>query len=166
MRTSNHLTVAGGPPPRHGHYASDGTWWWDEDQGRWLRTTLPVDRLTIALEDVGHTSLLKSMVTTLTGSFGAQEYRFVGHATSEDPRWLTYTVSSASFPVLPGQSLDDLRPRDAWADEVRGAFRELEQALAEQGWRLESTGDHWWTRTYTRPAVDERTPVEARPSAS
>ena len=162
MRTSS-ITVKGGPPRRRGHYSDDGEWWWDEERQRWLRTTLPVDRLTIELEDVGHTSRLRSIITTLTGPFGTQAYEFVGRARSDDPRWLSYTVSSAAFPVAPGANLDHLGSRDAWADEISQAFRELEETLAEEGWRLVETGDHWWAQTYTRPAVDADTPPGAGP---
>lgn len=161
MRTHDHPTATGAPPRRRGHYSGDGAWWWDEDHGRWFRTTLPVDTLSVELEDHGQSTTMRSIMTTLTGQYGTQAYRFVGRARSEDPRWLRYTVTSDTFPLLPLQvgDLDHLGPRDAFAEEVMGAFRRFEDALGEQGWRLEETGEHWWSRTYTRPAVDWDTPA-------
>ena len=114
----------------------------------------------IGLEDVGNSSWLRSIRTTLTGQFGTQSYRFVGRATSPDARWPTYSVPCGSFPVLPLQlPLDDLDSRNAFAGEITGRLRELEEELVASGWRPTGRGEHWWSKRFARPAVRWDAPV-------
>jgi hypothetical protein len=161
MRTHD-TTVQAGPPRGRGHYDETGTRWWDDMQCRWFNTTDDDDVLEIELQDVGHTTVLRSIVTTLTGTLGTQVHRFVGRASSGDPRWPDFTVSSGTFPMQPGQpSLDRLHPDDPWADAVSGQFRQLELTLAEHGWRPAGRGAHWWSKRYTRPALDWEAPADA-----
>lgn len=152
-----------GPQTRRGHYSEDGAWWWDDDRGHWYRVMPPEDTLQIELEDHGHSSVLRSIATTLTGTAGAQSYRFVGRVQGADPHRPTDSVASDTFPVLPLQvhDLDHLGEGDAYAEEITAAFRKLEQTLVEQGWRLVATGDHWWSEIYTRPALEWDAPADA-----
>lgn len=155
---ASQVTVEGGPPRGRGHYNDDGRWWWDDAQERWLRTADDEEEtLEIELEDYGQSSLLRSITTTLTGQFGAQSYRFLGRAHSTDPRWEPFTASSSTFPVLPLQVLEKLGPRDAYADEIFGAWHDLQRTLEEHGWRPAGRGERWWSTRYTRPGlvVDE-----------
>jgi hypothetical protein len=161
MRTHD-MTVRAGPPRGRGNYDETGTRWWDDTQCRWFNTTDDEDVLEIDLEDVGHTTMLRSIVTTLTGTLGTQVHRFVGRASSGDPRWADFTVSSGTFPMQPGQPpLDRLHPDDPWADAISGQFKQLELTLAEHGWRPAGRGAHWWSKRYTRPALDWEAPADA-----
>lgn len=159
MRTPT-TTVHAGPPRGRGHYDESGTRWWDNARCRWFRTTDDVDELEIEIEDVGHTSLLASALTTLTGQLGTQVYRFTGRARSGDPRWPDWSIPSGTFPVQPGQSLAHLGRDDPWADEITGQLSQLELTLMEQGWRPDGHGAHWWSRRYTRPALDWEAPSD------
>lgn len=160
---SPHSTAtATGPPRGPGHYNEDGSQWWDESQQRWFRTTDDEDALEIEMEDAGHTSMLRSIATTLTGQHGTQSYRFVGRARSGDPRWGEFTVTSGTFPVLPMQlPVERIGPDEAYGDEMRARLGELERTLVDQGWRLAGQGEHWWSKIYGRPALDWDTPPDA-----
>jgi len=150
-----------GPPRGRGHYSDDGSRWWDDTQQHWFRTTDDTDVLEIDVEDAGHTSMLRSIATTLTGQYGAQSYRFVGRARSGDPRWADFTVASGTFPVLPLQlPIDRIGPDDAYGDEMRARLDELEQTLVEHGRRPAGHGKRWWSKTYTRRALDWDTPPD------
>lgn len=160
MRTHD-LTKQAGPPRGRGHYDETGTRWWDDARCRWFAMTDDTDELEIELEDVGHTSMLASIVTTLTGQLGTQVYRFVGRARSGDPRWPDFVVPSGTFPVQPGQPpLDRLSRDDPWGDQILGQFEQLELTLAEHGWRPAGHGQHWWSKHYARPTLDWDTPPE------
>ena len=73
-----------GPPRGPGRYAEDGRWWWDNDQGRWFRTTDQEERLEIEAEDMGGTSLAASLLTTVSSQHGNAYFRFVARARSAD----------------------------------------------------------------------------------
>jgi hypothetical protein len=149
-----------GPPRGSGHYAEDGRWWWDDDQGRWFRTTGQEDVLEIEAEDVGDTSLAASLVTTLSSQYGNAYFRFVARARSADPRWPTYAMAGATFPAT-RPSLDDVAAQGAWLETQRERFEELHRQLVQEGWRPAGHGAHWWSVSYTRPDVDWDTPPDA-----
>lgn len=153
---TRHETAAGQAPPRgRGHYDDDGARWWDDPTQRWYPTTTDEDVLEIDIEDAGHTSMLRSIATTLTGQQGVQTFRFVGRARSSDPRYGDYTVPSGTFPVLPLElPVARLRPDGAYGDEMRARLAELEQLLVDHGWRLDGRGEHWWSKIYRRPTLD------------
>lgn len=148
-----------GPPRGRGHYNDDGSQWWDRDQGRWFPTTGDVDMLEIDVEDYGHTSMLRSVATTLTGQHGTQSYRFVARGRGADPRWPELTIPSGTFPVQPLQlPIENVGPNDAWGDEMRARLAELDQTLRAEGWQPAGRGEHWWSKRYTRPALDYDAP--------
>lgn len=153
---SRHETATDhGPPRGRGHYNDDGSQWWDDTQQRWFRTTDDEDVLEIDVEDAGHTSMLRSIATTMTGQHGTQSYRFVGRARSGDPRWGAFTVTSGTFPVLPLQlPIDSIGPDDAYGDEMRARLDELDRTLVDQGWRPTGQGERWWSKIYTRSCLD------------
>ena len=149
-----------GPPRGPGHYSEDGRWWWDQAQHRWFRVTGQEDVLEVEAEDVGGTSLVASLLTTLASQYGNGYFRFVGRARSADPRWPTYAVSGATFPGT-RPSLEDAAAQGAWLETQRERFDELHQQLLAEGWRPAGRGDHWWSASYSRPAVDWDTPPDA-----
>ena len=108
----------------------------------------PTLGLTIEVEDAGHTSVLRSVLTTLSGT---QASRFVARTTqtSEAPE---VVATSAAFPVLPLALMDgqDAAPDGGWPDEARAALDELDTTLVAEGWQCTATGPRWWQRRYTR----------------
>jgi hypothetical protein len=149
-----------GPPRGPGHYSRDGRWWWDDGQQRWFRVTDQEDVLEIEAEDVGGTSLLASLLTTLSSQYGNGYFRFVARARSPDPRWPTYSVVGATFPAT-RPSLDDVAAQGAWLETQRERFEELHQQLLAEGWRPAGRGARWWSASYRRPAIDWDTPPDA-----
>ena len=152
-----------GPPRGPGRYAEDGRWWWDNDQGRWFRTTDQEERLEIEAEDMGGTSLAASLLTTVSSQHGNAYFRFVARARSADPRWPTYAMAGATFPAT-RPSLQDVGAQGAWLQDQRERFDELDQQLLAEGWRPAGHGAHWWSAIYKRPALDWDTPANAQPS--
>lgn len=151
------------PPTRRGHYSADGSRWWDDEASQWYEVGPEVDTLVIGLEDHGHATVLRSLATTLTGPFGAQSFRFVARASSDDPRWPTYRIDGPTFPVLPLQlPLDRVDPASDEAYDVRQGLESLDRRLVEEGWRRTGTGDHWWAWRYERPRI--HLPPEGQPS--
>lgn len=145
---------------RHGRYTADGRFWFDDARGGWFRVGAPVERLEVGVEDGGHDSLIGSVVTTLTGHFGAQVYRFVARRSSTDTGKSTY-LTSEGFPILPlalgpGAPIPDA---GGWPDEARHAFDQLGVELVARGWRRVGTGERWWSAVYERPTIDWDAPV-------
>jgi hypothetical protein len=42
---------------------------------------------------------------------------------------------------------------------MRARLDELDRTLVEHGWRPAGHGERWWSKTYTRPAIDWDTQV-------
>lgn len=106
--------------------------------------------LTIEVEDAGHTSLLGSVLTTLSGQYGTQASRFVARSTDEGEA--SVVATSGSFPVAPLALVEggDAAPEGGWPDEARDALDELEATLVADGWHRTDTGPRWWDRRYAR----------------
>jgi hypothetical protein len=138
-----------GPPQGPGKYSVDGQQWFDEASGQWLPVVEGQDTLCIQLEDVHATSLRAAVVARLP-HHAAPTSRFVGHATSVDPRWRTYEVASATFPR---QSADTAERRASWPDEMTEALAQLCEQLEAAGWSRVGCGGHPWAWRYTRPRV-------------
>ena len=156
------MTTQDGPARRRGH-DDPATRWWDGATQRSYPTTSDRDTLEIHVEDHGHTSILRSIVTTLTGQFGTQRCRFVARVHSADPRVAPSEIASGTFPVLPAQlPLDDIDLDSAFAGHMLEQLSELERVLVEQGWRPAGVGDHWWSKRYTRPAGSGRRTLVSR----
>jgi hypothetical protein len=153
MATRSQRDTAG-PPQGPGRYSPDGRRWFDEAGHCWL----PVcdgrqDTLVVELEDVNAASWWASALATLGSQFGNAYSRFVAHATSTDPRWPEYRITSQAFPRVRGLP-DSMTPEEAWAPGMTGALRELRERLEREGWQLESRGDVPWALRYVRPRVD------------
>ena len=144
-----------------GRYSDDGRRWWDGQHGQWFAVKPEVDTLEIELEDVGDASWVSSVLTTLTAQFGSATYRFVGVATSEDPRWPTYWINGGTF-VSPRSFKDDLPPQEQWAPGMTKSLQALRGELLDEGWLIDGHGDKPWSYRYTRPCID--TPVDSSPS--
>lgn len=101
----------------------------------------PTANLTIEVEDAGHSSVLHSVLTTLSGQSGTQASRFVGRATQASEE-AAVVATSSTFPVSPLALVDG--PEDApdggWPDEARVALDELDTTLVAQGWECTATG--------------------------
>jgi len=149
-----------GPPRGPGHYSQDGRWWWDDGQGRWLRVTDQEDVLEVEAEDVGGISLAASLATTLSSQYGNGYFRFVARARSADPRWPSYAMAGATFPVT-RPSPEDVAAQGAWLETQRERFEELDRQLRAEGWWPAGHGAHWWSALYRRPDLDWDTPPDA-----
>jgi hypothetical protein len=138
-----------GPPQGPGKYSDDGQQWLDEASGKWLPVVEGQDTLCIQLEDVHATSLRAAVIARLP-HHAAPTSRFVGHATSVDPRWRTYEVASATFPR---QSADTAERRGSWPAEMTEALTQLCAQLEAAGWSRVGCGGHPWAWRYSRPRV-------------
>jgi len=144
---------------RRGRYSDDGRWWWDDARQQWFRTTAPTETLQIELENRGHTSMVRSIMTTLTGQSGVQSYGFVARRRGDDT---DAYMTSPTFPMLPLQIAPGRPiPEAGWSEEVHDAFNALKDALAARGWRYVDTGEYWWSAVYSRPSIDWDTPPRA-----
>jgi hypothetical protein len=133
---------------------------------RWFRTTGQEDVLEVEAEDVSGLSWLWSMFQTLAGGWFTLYYRFVGRARGADPRWPQYSIIGGTFPVIRGQSLDDVQGQGAWVDTITERFEELHQQLLGEGWRPAGHGAHWWSGVYRRPSLDWTTSPDASPDTA
>lgn len=143
------------PPQGPGHYSADGREWYDDAGQRWHPVIQGQDTLVIELEDVGAGSWAPAVLAPLISQFGNAHSRFVGHATSVDPRWRTYRITSATFPRVQG-GFGDVLPREAWTPGMAEALDELRRRLEAQGWLPAGHGGREWTYRYVRPRVGWR----------
>lgn len=140
-----------GPPQGPGQYSTDGQQWLDEASGKWLPVVEGQDTLCIQLEDVHAASLREAVVARLP-HHAAPTSRFVGHATSVDPRWPTYEVHSAAFPRVAPRS-DTAERRHTWPVDMSEALTQLCAQLEAAGWSRVGCGGHPWAWRYSRPRV-------------
>jgi hypothetical protein len=140
-----------GPPQGPGRYSADGQQWFDEAGQRWLPVVEGQDTLCIQLEDVPASSLREAVAAHLP-HHAAPTSRFVGHATSVDPRWRTYEIASAPFPRC--RPLSDIAEhREEWPAEMTEALAQLCGQLEAAGWSRVGCGGHPWAWRYSRPRV-------------
>jgi hypothetical protein len=143
-----------GPPQGRGHYSAAGDRWWDDVQRRWFCTSDGEDSLEIHVEEVGARSLLRALLSTLSGSYGSSYFWFVGDARSSDPRWPTYRVHGESFPVLRAQLFDELEVGGPFAGEARHALNAFRERLVAHGWLSAGRREQWYSFRYVRPHID------------
>ena len=140
------------PPQGPGHYSQDGRQWFDDAGQRWFPVIDGQDTLTIELEDVSAASWAPPVLDALIARLGDAHSWFVGHATSVDPRWPSYQITSPPFPRVHGV-LDDVLPREAWTPGMAEALDELRRRLETEGWLPAGHGGREWTYRYVRPRV-------------
>jgi hypothetical protein len=135
-------------PPPHGigHYSEDGRRWFDERSRRWLHVRDQHDTLVIELQDVEirlgwRAALRAGLRTTRPASW------FIGHASSEDPRWPTYWVEGCTFSRMTA-------PEESLTPAAAEALSRLEVQLEAEGWRLVDQGETPWSLRYERPVVE------------
>jgi hypothetical protein len=110
---------------------------------------MQAEHLEVHLEELGRRSWLASLLSTLTGSVGTAEYRFIARPPHQDRD--VVSVPGATFLVLRAQNLNDLQEPHAWLDIARSRLDELDLELRAAGWQPRgTTGRHWWSRTYVR----------------
>ena len=113
------------------------------------------DLLEIEAEDVGGTSPLASLLTTVFSQYGTGTYRFVARPRGADPQRPSDAVIGATFPGT-RPSIEDVAAQGAWVDIQRERFQELHQQLLHDGWRPAGHGAHWWSAIFHRPAIDKK----------
>ena len=107
-------------------------------------------QLAIHLEELGQHSWIKSLLNTLTGSYGSAQFRFAARPPGEDSPAVPH-MFGATFPMMRFQDLDNLIEPNAWLETAKDSLVQLDQELQSQGWRrLPDNGEHWWSWSYTR----------------
>ena len=99
-----------------------------------------------------HAASLRQALAARLAHHTAPASRFVGHATSVDPRWPTYEIVSAPFPRCRPLS-DTAEHREVWPAEMTEALAQLCAQLEAVGWSRVGCGGHPWAWRYTRPRV-------------
>jgi hypothetical protein len=108
------------------------------------------DRLEIHLEELGQHSWVKALLNTVSSSNGSAQFRFVARAPGHDADGSADRVVGATFPMMRGQDLDNVREPNAWVETARVRLHELDRQLLDDGWhRAETRGRHWWSLAYT-----------------
>ncbi len=103
----------------------------------------------VHLEELGEHSWVKALTSTLSGSYGSAQYRFVARPAGERHRANDHVLTGATFPVMRFQDHDDLNRPNAWIETARERLQDLDKELSARGWRRSgSDGKHWWSRTY------------------
>jgi hypothetical protein len=106
-------------------------------------------KLEVHLEELGEHSWGKALLSTVSGSYGSAQFRFVARGPGEHRHASEDLFVGAAFPVMRMQDLDDRAEPNAWLDVARDRLRELDEQLVASGWRREPrTGRHWWSLTY------------------
>jgi|SRR5829696_3509299 len=108
--------------------------------------------LEIEAEDVGGTSPIASLLTTVFSQYGTGTFRFVARPRGAGPWRPAHAVIGATFPGT-RPSIEDVAAQGAWVDIQRERFQELHQELVREGWRPADHGAHWWSVIYQRPAT-------------
>ena len=134
-----------------GHYAEDGSAWYDERRERWYHLLAEQESVEIQLEEVGGTAWWKRILTTLFSPNGQQQLRFVARPRpgrgDEQPIAVGGTFSCPRWIV-------DAPPEPAWAPEMGTGLADVRGDLERTGWLLEGRGDEAWSYRYVRPRVD------------
>lgn len=108
-------------------------------------------RIEIHLEEAGERSWPAALASTLTGSCGSAQLRFVARPPGKAGERREECVFGATFPVMRFQDLDDLHEPNAWIDTAQERLDELDRRLRHEGWApVDRAGRHWWSRSYTR----------------
>jgi hypothetical protein len=141
------------PTQGPGRYSADYTRWFDERSQRWLRRLPGQDTLVFELEDINAAGWWAGLLAAVGSGSGSAYSRFVGHASSLDPRWPTYKIAGATFPRVRGLP-DTLLPREAWAPGMAEALDELRHRLEAEGWCPAGRGMQPWAHRYVRPRFD------------
>ena len=110
--------------------------------------------LEVEAEDVGGTSLMASLLTTVFSQYGTGTFRFVARPRGSG-RQRPDPVVGATFPGT-RPSIEDVAAQGAWLDIQRERFQELHHQLVGDGWRPAGQGAHWWSAVYRRPADDNK----------
>lgn len=113
-------------------------------------------RLEVHLEELGEHSWARTLVNTVTGSFGSAQFRFVARTVGRGPGDRDHAASDdvfvgATFPLLRWQDLDDRSGSDVGTELATERLQELDREVTRAGWvRDGGTGRHWWSRSYHR----------------
>ena len=111
--------------------------------------------LEVHLEELGQHSWWKAALSTLGGTYGSAQFRFVARPPGPDDRSTEGHLLGATFPVMRAQDLDDLTVPNAWVDIAHDRLDELDRQLVREGWhRTGADGGHWWSRSYVHPGAD------------
>lgn len=121
------------------------------DRHRRQHQPAPPTCVEVHLEELGRHSWVKALVSTLTGSYGSAQFRFVARPTGDGHRASDHAAVGATFPVLRLQDLGDRTKPNAWIDVAEQRLHDLDRTLTDAGWTLENrTGPHWWSWSYRR----------------
>jgi hypothetical protein len=124
-------------------------------------------RLEVHLEEMGEHSWGKALLSTLSGSYGSAQLRFVARGPGEHRHASEDLFVGDTFPVMRLQDLDDQVEPNAWLDVARDRLRELDEQLVGAGWEREpQTGRHWWSLTYSHAGDPAMRPMGGDPDGA
>ena len=107
--------------------------------------------LEVHLEERGADSWFAAALNAaLGGGAGFGEYRFVARSADDDSGAATTVLEGAAFPMLRFLDLNALQEPNPSTD-IAQRLADLDRDLVADGWRRrETSGRHWWSRTYEK----------------
>ena len=103
----------------------------------------------VHLEELGGDSTFATVLKGLGGA-GGGEYRFVARSAGDDSGAATPVLEGVRFPMLRFLDLDALKEPNPSTD-IAQRLADLDRDLVADGWRRQETsGRHWWSRTYEK----------------
>ena len=114
----------------------------------------PRPRIEVHLEELGQHSWLLALATTLGGTHGSAQYRFVARTSGRPDRRSSHVLEGATFPLMRWQDLDDEHLPNGFADLARERLAEIDADLRAHRWRrCDGVGRHWWSVAYEADEV-------------
>ena len=118
-----------------------------------MTTTRTVE---VHLEELGEEPALQradswiaAALNALGGATGG-EYRFVARSADDDSGAATTVLEGATFPMMRFLDLNALQEPNPSTD-IAQRLADLDRDLVADGWRRQETsGRHWWSRTYEK----------------
>ena len=106
--------------------------------------------LEVHLEELGEDSWIAAALNALGGAAGFGQYRFVARPAADDSGAVMTMLEGATFPMLRFLDLDALQEPNPGTD-IAQRLADLDRDLVADGWRRQETsGRHWWSRTYEK----------------
>ena len=104
----------------------------------------------VHLEELLGPSWRAAALAVALGSVADGEYRFVARSADDDSGAAMTVLEGATFPMMRFLDLNALQEPNPSTD-IAQRLADLDRDLVADGWRRQETsGRHWWSRTYER----------------